>query len=122
MEINSISQKSNTSKDNDIKLYLVLDLIKQDLYQFTKDTTKKGYSFNIKLNEKSKKIKLFITLTNNSDTNNRNDDIDFLIEIEEDYPKKAPLIFCLTIVYQYIIILYLVFRYCRYIRFPKYTK
>ena len=98
---------SNIIKDKTIedKLLLTLNIIKKDIYNFISKYIKNGFYFNIKLNEKNKKIKVFVTLINNSDTNYRNDDIDFLIEINEEYPKRPPMVFCLSCVRSFFIII-----------------
>ena len=96
------------------KLCSNLDIIKKDLHNFISKSEKKGFNFKIKINEKKKRIKLFITLTNNSDTNIRNEDIDFLIESSEEYPSQPPMVFCLScvkIIFINKLILYLVYRY-----------
>ena len=105
METNEIIFNNSYFKKNDIlekniedKLSNNLNLIKKDLHNFISKSIKRGFKFNIKLNEKKKRIKLFITLINNSDTNKRNEDIDFLIEANEDYPEKPPMVFCLSCV------------------------
>ena len=91
---------SNIIKDKTMedKFLLTLNIIKKDIYNFISKSIKNGFYFNIKLNEKNKKIKVFVTLINNSDTNYRNDDIDFLIETNEEYPKRPPMVFCLSCV------------------------
>ena len=101
METNEIIFNNSYFKKNDIiedKLSSNLNLIKKELHYFISTSTRRGYKFNIKLNEKKKRIKIFITLIRNSDTNNRNEDIDFLIEVNEEYPQKPPIVFCLSCV------------------------
>ena len=105
MEENEIIFNNSYFNKNDIlekniedKLSIKLNLIKKELHYFISKSIKRGYKFNIKLNEKKKRIKLFITLINNSDTNKRNEDIDFLIEANEEYPEKPPMVFCLSCV------------------------
>jgi hypothetical protein len=80
------------------KLSLVLNLIKQDIHNFIYKSNKKGFIFKIKVNEKAKKIKIFVTLLNSSDINKRYEDIDFLIVTNEEYPQKAPMVFSLSCV------------------------
>ena len=92
---NSFKEKEKTIED---RLLLILNIIKQDIKDFIFKSIKKGFNFNFKLNEKKKKIKIFVSLINSSDTNNRNEDIDFLIETNEEYPEKAPMVFCLSCV------------------------
>jgi hypothetical protein len=85
-------------KKEDDKLSLALNLIKNDIHNFIYNTNKKGFVFKIKVNEKTKKIKIFVTLLNNSDINKRYEDIDFLIVTNEEYPQKAPKVFSLSCV------------------------
>ena len=92
---------SNNNKIIEDRLTLTLNAIKKDLHNFISKSDKNGYRINIKLNEKKKKIKLFITLLNNSDTNDRNEDIDFLIEINENYPDNPPIVFGISCVKLY---------------------
>ena len=92
---------SNNNKIIEDSLTLTLNAIKNDLHNFISKSDKNGYRINIKLNEKKKKIKLFITLLNNSDTNDRNEDIDFLIEINENYPDNPPIVFGISCVKLY---------------------
>lgn len=80
------------------KLELTLNTIRKDIHNFISKSNKRGYKFNIKINDKKKKIKIFVTLENNSDTNNRNEDIDFLIEVNEGFPEEPPFVFCLSCV------------------------
>lgn len=92
---------SNNNKIIEDRLTLTLNAIKKDLHNFISKSDKIGYRINIKLNEKKKKIKLFITLLNNSDTNDRNEDIDFLIEINENFPDNPPIVFGISCVKLY---------------------
>ena len=100
----------------DDKLSKALNLIKKDIFNFLSKSIAKGFILSIKINDKKKLIKLFITLIKNSDTNERNEDIDFLIEADREYPEKPPMVFCLSCVksiFKLIFnIFYLVFRYC----------
>lgn len=92
---------SNSNKIIEDHLTLTLNAIKKDLLNFISKSDKNGYRINIKLNEKKKKIKLFITLLNNSDTNDRNEDIDFLIEMDENFPDNPPIVFGISCVKLY---------------------
>ena len=100
----------------DDKLSKALNLIKKDIFNFLSKSIAKGFILSIKINDKKELIKLFITLIKNSDTNERNEDIDFLIEADREYPEKPPRVFCLSCVksiFKLIFnIFYLVFRYC----------
>lgn len=103
MKENDIKQ-NYSNNNNDIiedKLKFSLNTIRKDLHNFISKSNKKGYKLNIKINEKTQKIKLFITLVNNSDTNDRNEDIDFLIEMNENFPENPPHVFCISCVKLY---------------------
>ena len=103
MEENDTKKNDSNNNNNIIedRLTLTLNTIKKDLRNFVSKSDKNGYRINIKLNEKNKKIKLFITLLNNSDTNDRNEDIDFLIEINENFPDNPPIVFGISCVKLY---------------------
>ena len=111
-----INNKDLNEISLDSKLSKVLDLIKKGITDFLSKSITKGFIFNIKINNRKKLIKLFVSLIKNSDTNERNEDIDFLIEADEEYPEKPPMVFCLSSVksiFKLIFnIFYLVFRYC----------
>ena len=87
----------NDKKTED-KLLIASNLIKQDIHSFIDKSEKRGFYFNVKINEKRRKIKIFVTLLNSSDTNVRNEDIEFLIEAGEEYPQKSPFVFCMSCV------------------------
>ena len=89
----------NARKDNNQsmeKISLLYDIIKKDVNSFKLKHSNAGYLFDIKFNEKDKKVKVFLTLLKKSETNPHNEDIDFLIECEENYPQKEPKVFCIT--------------------------
>ena len=96
----SIIKKNDANNiiEKEDKLSLALDSIKQDIHNFLYKSKDKGYHFSIKLNEKIRKIKIFVTLKNSTDVNLRPEDIDFLIVANEEYPKKAPNVFSLSCV------------------------
>ena len=73
----SDKNKNENKKDNLSLAYLQ---IKKELYYFLSSSVKKGFHFNLKLDEKNRKIRLFVTLLNDTDT----------------YPEKPPMVFCLS--------------------------
>ena len=79
---------------NSDKLLLLYENIKKEILIFKSDNQKNGFYFDIKLNEKQRKIKIFLTLLKNSDINKHNADINFIIICEENYPEKEPKVFC----------------------------
>ena len=106
--------KAENRKDSNInKLSLLYEETKKEILIFKSDYPEKGYYFDIKLNEREKKVKIFFTLIKKSEINSHNEDIDFIIICEEDYPEKEPKVFCVTnVIYLYNLYLaYLVFRY-----------
>ena len=81
----------NTNSDKLLSLY---EKIKKEILLFKSDNQNNGYYFDTKLNEKQRKVKIFLTLLKNSDINIHNEDINFIIICEENYPEKEPKIFC----------------------------
>ena len=92
MEIND--NKDNNQKIEKIKL--LYDSIQKEIYSFKTKHPNVGYLFDIKLNEKEKKVKIFLTLIKKSEINPHNEDIDFIIICEENYPVKEPKVFCIS--------------------------
>lgn len=59
-----------------------------------------------KYNNKERTLKIFVTLLKETKINYRENNINFLIEITEEFPTKAPLVFCFTdVINIYIIII-----------------
>ena len=87
-------------KDNIIsnpdKLSTLYESIKKEIISYKLSNSKRGYYFDIKLNEKTKEIKIFLTLTKKTEINHHEEDIDFIIICEENFPVKEPKVFCLT--------------------------
>ena len=89
----------NPNKDNNQKIekiVLLYDSIKKEIYTFKTNHQNVGYLFDTKLNEKDKKVKIFLTLLKKSEINPHNEDLDFIIVCEENYPTKEPKVFCIT--------------------------
>ena len=92
MESNDqLQNNSNTSK-----LSLLYEEIKKEIILFKSENPKRGYNFDIKLNEKEKKVKVFLTLLKKSEINSHNEDIEFIIICEELFPEKEPKVFCVS--------------------------
>lgn len=49
-----------------------------------------------KYNPKKLTLKIFVNLLKNTQINHRDIDINFLITLDDKYPSKAPLVFCIT--------------------------
>jgi ubiquitin-protein ligase len=94
--INFLSSDKDKNKNKQDNLSLAYLQIKKELYYFLSSSVKKGFHFNLKLDEKNRKIRLFVTLLNDTDTNNTDSEIDFLILVDEEYPEKPPMVFCLS--------------------------
>ena len=92
MEIQAENQKDS----NNNKLSLLYAKINNEILIFKSDYGEQGYYFDIKLNEKEKKVKIFLTLLKKSKINTHNEDIDFIIICEEYYPEKEPKVFCFS--------------------------
>ena len=89
--------KAENQKDSKVnKLSLLYEEIKNEILKFKSDYPEKGYYFDMKLNEKEKKVKIFLTLLKKTEINSHNEDIDFIIICEENYPDKEPKVFCIT--------------------------
>ena len=92
----SSDKDKNKNKNKQDNLSLAYLQIKKELYYFLSSSVKKGFHFNLKLDEKNRKIRLFVTLLNDTDTNNKDSEIDFLILADDEYPEKPPMVFCLS--------------------------
>lgn len=92
--INFLDSDKNKNKQDNLSLAYLK--IKKELFYFLSSSIKKGFHFNLKLDEKNRKIRLFVTLLNNTDANNKDSEIDFLILADEEYPEKPPMVFCLS--------------------------
>ena len=100
----------NTNSDKLLSLY---EKIKKEILIFKSDNQNKGYYFDTKLNEKQRKVKIFLTLLKKSDINIHNEDINFIIICEENYPEKEPKVFCASNVINIdIYIIIIAFGYC----------
>ena len=86
--------------------------IKEDIIiKFPQETSE--YYVYTKYSEKDRKLKIFISLLKGSNINYREFNINFLITINEEFPSKPPLVFCLTDVSIIISNFYLIFLVCR---------
>ena len=69
--------------------------IKEDLImKFPQE--KSDFYVYTKFSENENILKIFVCLTRETIINNRENNINFLIIINEEYPKKPPMVFCLT--------------------------
>jgi ubiquitin-protein ligase len=112
-------------KDQDVLNEYMLSTvssIKEELLMKYPQEISEFYIYN-KYNEKERILKIFVTLLKETKINYREFNINFLLELNEEYPKKAPLVFCFTDV---IIIKYIIYKIvceqCRHFRYEKYSK
>ena len=112
-------------KDQDVLNEYMLSTvssIKEELLMKYPQEISEFYVYN-KYNEKERILKIFVTLLKETKINYREFNINFLLELNEEYPKKAPLVFCFTDV---IIIKYIIYKIvceqCGYFRYEKYSK
>lgn len=103
MEVKS-EKRNNNNSTTDNNLLLLYEQIKKEILLFKSDNPKEHYYFDIKLNEKEKIIKIFLTLLKNTEINPHNEDINFIIICEENFPEKEPKVFCASnVINKYII-------------------
>jgi len=96
--------------------------IKEELLMKYPQEISEFYVYN-KYNEKERILKIFVTLLKETKINYREFNINFLLELNEEYPKKAPLVFCFTDVITIKYIIYKIVRgQCRHFRHEKYPK
>jgi ubiquitin-protein ligase len=96
-------------KDQDVLNEYMLSTvssIKEELLMKYPQEISEFYIYN-KYNEKERILKIFVTLLKETKINYREFNINFLLELNEEYPKKAPLVFCFTDV---IIIKYIIYK------------
>ena len=85
-------------KDQDILNEYMLSTvssIKEELLMKYPQETSEFFVYN-KYDEKSRILKIFVTLLKETIVNYRDFNINFLLIITEEYPNKAPLAFCFT--------------------------
>lgn len=96
--------------------------IKEELLMKYPQEISEFYVYN-KYNEKDRILKIFVTLLKETKINYREFNINFLLELNEEYPKKAPLVFCFTDVITIKYIIYKIVRgECRHFRHEKHPK
>ena len=99
-----------------------VSLIKEELLMKYPQEISEFYVYN-KYNEKQRILKIFVTLLKETKINYREFNINFLLELNEEYPKKAPLVFCFTDVITIKYIIYKIVRgQCRHFRHEKHPK
>ena len=72
-----------------------VSFIKKELsIEFPQETS--DYFVFSKYSKDNKILNIFVTLTKKTKINDRKNNIDFTIVINEEYPNKAPMVFCLS--------------------------
>jgi ubiquitin-protein ligase len=85
-------------KDQDILneyMLSTISSIKEELLMKYPQETSEFFVYN-KYDEKSRILNIFVTLLKETKVNYRDFNINFLLIITEEYPNKAPLVFCFT--------------------------
>ena len=85
-------------KDQDILneyMLSTISSIQEDLLMKFPQEISEFYVYN-KYSEKERILKIFVTLLKETKINYREFNINFLITINEEFPTKAPLVFCFT--------------------------
>ena len=84
-------------------MQILVNKIKEDIFsKFPSDDS--GYYVYTRYNSKKKLFKVFATLTKDTPVNERAIDIDFLIVINEEFPIKPPMVYCISYVISFYII------------------
>jgi hypothetical protein len=97
-------------EDDYMKEYMLstVSSIKEDIIMNFPQEESEFYVYT-KYSEKDKTLKIFVCLLKETKINNREMNINFLIIINEEFPNKPPMVFCLTDVNIYIIYLFHIF-------------
>lgn len=96
------NKKPNKNSAND-QMQILVNKIKEDIFsKFPSDDS--GYYVYTRYNSKKKLFKVFATLTKDTPVNERAIDIDFLIVINEEFPIKPPMVYCISYVISFYII------------------
>ena len=112
-------------KDQDILneyMLSTISSIQEDLLLKYPQETSDFYVYN-KYDEKTRILEIFVTLLKETKINYRDFNINFLLIVTEEYPNKAPLVFCFTDVITIKYIIYKIVRgQCRHFRHEKHPK
>ena len=79
---------------NEYMLSTVSSIKEEIIMKFPQETS--DYYVYTKYSEKDRILKIFVSLLKETKINFHDININFLIIINEEYPKKAPMVFCLT--------------------------
>ena len=79
---------------NEYMLSTVSTIKEELLIKYPQETS--DFYVYYKYDEKKRILKIFVTLLRETKINHREFNINFLIIVNEEYPNKAPLVFCLT--------------------------
>ncbi len=91
----NFNRESPKEEDNLDQYSSMISSIKKELtMEFPQETS--DYFLFSKYSKKDRILNIFITLTKKTKINDRKNNIDFTIVINEEYPNKAPMVFCLS--------------------------
>ena len=79
---------------NEYMLSTISSIKEEILMNFPQETS--DFYIYTRYNQKDRILKIFVTILKNSKINYRENNINFLVIINEEYPNKAPFVFCLT--------------------------
>ena len=79
---------------NEYMLSTISSIKEEILMNFPQETS--DFYIYTRYNQKDRILKIFVTLLKNSKINYRENNINFLVIINEEYPNKAPFVFCFT--------------------------
>ena len=102
-ENSSSANKDNPKETDNLDHYIlstVSSIKKELLLEFPQETS--DYFVFSKYSTNDRILNIFVTLTKKTKINSRKSDINFIIVINEEYPNKAPLVFCLSDVINHI--------------------
>ena len=93
---NSSSDNKNNPKETDnldhYMLSTVSSIKKELILEFPQETS--DYFVFSKYSTNDRILNIFVTLTKKTKINSRKSDINFIIVINEEFPNKAPMVFC----------------------------
>ena len=96
MNKNKESSGKNQEKETDDVIPTSFSAIIEDLNKNFPQENTEIFIINTKYDENEKILNIFANLVRETKVNSRNLNINFLILIDEQYPKNPPKVFCLT--------------------------
>ena len=96
---NEDNQNQETDLINEYMLSTITSIKEDFLLKYPQETS--NYYVYTKYNEKIHLFKIFVTLLKETKINKRENNINFLITLDKEFPAKSPMVFCLTDVKKY---------------------